>query len=65
MSEGMDEDSDRGKSKSNLMESLGEDGISVSSLSNVTSVAVGRLGNVFGKGISGLSTKFGGGSSWF
>lgn len=65
MGEGMDEDNDRGKPKANIMESLGEDGISVSNISNVTSIVVGRVGNVFGKGISGLSTKFGGGTSWF
>lgn len=44
------------------MESLSEDGNI--NISNVTNVVVGRVGNLFGKSIGGLSTKFGGGS-WF
>lgn len=65
MGEGVDDDSERTKPKVNIMESLGEDGINVSNISNVTSIVVGRVGNVFGKGIGSLSTKFGGGTSWF
>lgn len=33
-------------------------------ISNVTNIVVGRVGNMFGKGIGGLSTKFGSGN-WF
>lgn len=47
------------------METLGEDGNYVANISNVTTMVVGRVGNIFGKGIGGLSTKFGGGTSWF
>lgn len=64
-SEAMDEDGDRSKPKVTIMETLGEDGNYVANISNVTSVVVGRVGNLFGKGIGGLSTKFGGGTSWF
>ncbi|XP_018322578.1 calcium-dependent secretion activator isoform X2 [Agrilus planipennis] len=60
--EGLEED-DRTKTKANIMESLSEDGNYVSNISNMVA---GRVGNIFGKGIGGLSTKFGGGSgSWF
>ncbi|GLV43173.1 Calcium-dependent secretion activator [Carabus blaptoides fortunei] len=65
MGEGVDEDSDRTKPKVTIMETLGEDGNYVSNISNVTSIVVGRVGNMFGKGIGGLSTKFGGSTSWF
>lgn len=61
----MDDDSDtRSKTKVTIMESLsGEDGNYVSNISNMVA---GRVGNIFGKGIGGLSNKFGGGtSSWF
>ncbi|XP_031335903.1 calcium-dependent secretion activator isoform X4 [Photinus pyralis] len=62
-SEGLEEESDRSKSKGNIMESLSEDGNYVANISNMVA---GRVGNIFGKGIGGLSTKFGGGSSsWF
>ncbi|GJQ68245.1 hypothetical protein Trydic_g10771 [Trypoxylus dichotomus] len=60
----LDDDSDtRSKSKANLMETLSEDGNYVANIGNMVA---GRMGNIFGKGIGGLSTKFGGGtSSWF
>lgn len=62
-SDGMDEECDSRRSRANIMENLGEDGISVANISNMVA---GRVGNIFGKGIGGLSTKFGGGaSSWF
>lgn len=63
--EGLDEDGDnRNKSKVNIMESLsGEDGNFVS---NVGTMVAGRVGNIFGKGLGGISSKLGGGtSSWF
>lgn len=50
-------------SKPNVLESLGGEEGNIN-ISNVTNVVVGRVGNLFGKGIGGLSTKFGGGS-WF
>lgn len=46
----------------NMMESLGEDGNL--NISNVTNVVVGRVGNLFGKSIGGISSKLGGGG-WF
>lgn len=49
-------------SNSNLMETLSEDGNI--NISNVTNVVVGRVGNLFGKSIGGLSSKLGGGG-WF
>lgn len=64
-SEGLDDDTDnRSKTKVTIMESLsGEDGGYVSNISNMVA---GRMGNIIGKGIGGLSNKFGGGnSSWF
>lgn len=58
-----DEGDSRAKSKANIIESLSEDGNYVTNISNIVA---GRVGNIFGKGIGGLSTKFGGGtSSWF
>ena len=42
----------------------GEDGNLLSNISNVSNVVVGRVGNMFGKGIGGLSSKLGGGG-WF
>lgn len=47
---------------SNLMETLSEDGNL--NMSNVTNAVVGKVGNLFGKGIGGLSSKLGGGG-WF
>lgn len=47
-----------------IRETLGEDGNYVAKITNVTTNVVGRMGNMFGKGIGGLSSKFGGGS-WF
>lgn len=64
-SESLDEDGDnRSKTKVTIMESLsGEDGNYVSNIGNMVA---GRVGNIFGKGMGGLSNKFGGGtSSWF
>ncbi|XP_059610249.1 calcium-dependent secretion activator isoform X8 [Phlebotomus argentipes] len=59
-----DEEGERPKAKVNILETLsGEDG-NLSNISNVKNIVVGRVGNIFGKGIGGLSTKFGGGS-WF
>lgn len=46
----------------NIMESLGEDGNL--NISNVKNVVVGRVGNLFGKSIGGISSKLGGGG-WF
>lgn len=37
----------------------------VNKISNVTTQVVGRMGNVFGKGLGGLGGKLGGPSSWF
>lgn len=45
-----------------IMESITEDGNI--NISNVTNVVVGRVGNLFGKGIGGLGSKLGGGG-WF
>ncbi|XP_026473035.1 calcium-dependent secretion activator [Ctenocephalides felis] len=43
-----------------------EDGEGLTSnISNVTNMVVGRMGSMLGKGIGGLSSKLGGGSSWF
>ncbi|XP_055679150.1 calcium-dependent secretion activator isoform X5 [Lutzomyia longipalpis] len=54
-----DEDTERPKAKVNIMEALsGEDG-NLANISNVKNMVVGRVGNMFGKGIGGLSTKFG------
>lgn len=63
--EGLDEDGDnRGKPKVSMLENLsGEDGNFVS---NVGTMVAGRVGNIFGKGLGGISSKLGGGSSsWF
>ncbi|XP_055384036.1 calcium-dependent secretion activator isoform X3 [Condylostylus longicornis] len=43
---------------------IGEDGNVVTNISNVTNMVAGRVGNLFGKGIGGLSSKLGGGG-WF
>lgn len=50
-------------SKPAVLEKLGDDEGNLN-ISNVTNVVKDRVGNLFGKGIGGLSTKFGGGS-WF
>ncbi|XP_018578916.1 calcium-dependent secretion activator [Anoplophora glabripennis] len=63
--EGIDEDGDnRSKTKVTIMESLGgEDGNFVS---NVGTMIGGKVGNIFGKGLGGIGSKLGGGtSSWF
>lgn len=54
---GSEEGSRGGKSK---LEALTEE----AKLGNVTAV-VGKVGNMFGRGIGELSTKLGGASSWF
>lgn len=61
----MDDEGDR-KPTVTIRETLGggEDANVVSKLTNVTSNVVGKVGNIFEKGIGGLSTKFTGGS-WF
>ncbi|XP_046985562.1 calcium-dependent secretion activator-like [Schistocerca americana] len=61
---GIDDDGDRSKPKVTIRETLGEDGNYVAKITNVTTNVVGRVGNMFGKGIGGLTSKFGGGS-WF
>ncbi|XP_033214599.1 calcium-dependent secretion activator isoform X3 [Belonocnema kinseyi] len=62
---GNDDDVDRPKTKVTIVDSIaGEDG-NFSNISNVTSNVVGKVGSMFGKGIGGLSTKFGGATSWF
>ncbi|XP_021927184.1 calcium-dependent secretion activator isoform X6 [Zootermopsis nevadensis] len=61
---GIDDDGDRSKPKVTIRETLGEDGNYVAKITNVTNNVVGRMGNMFGKGIGGLTSKFGGGS-WF
>lgn len=52
----------RSQQNPNLIESLSEDGNI--NISNVKNVVVGRVGNLFGKGIGGLSSKLGSGG-WF
>ncbi|XP_044742192.1 calcium-dependent secretion activator isoform X2 [Chrysoperla carnea] len=56
------EDGERSKSKPILENLSGEEGVNIS---NISSVVVGRVGNLFGKGIGGLGSKLGGGTSWF
>ncbi|XP_023290485.1 calcium-dependent secretion activator isoform X2 [Orussus abietinus] len=63
---GNDEDVERPKTKVTVVETIaGDDGNYVANISNVTSNVVGKVGSMFGKGIGGLSTKFGGATSWF
>lgn len=62
--DGETEDGEKPKAKVNIVESTGEDANVVTNISNVTNAVVGRVGNMFGKSIGGLSTKFGGGN-WF
>jgi len=54
---------ERPKTKVTIVET--EDANYVANLSNVTSNVVGKVGSMFGKGIGGLSTKFGSASNWF
>ncbi|XP_034189147.1 calcium-dependent secretion activator 1 isoform X1 [Osmia lignaria lignaria] len=62
---GNDDEVERPKTKVTIVETMpGEDANYVSNISNVTSNVVGKVGSMFGKGIGGLSTKFGG-ASWF
>lgn len=58
----MGEDDTDGRSKS-LMGSLG--GEESNPLSSVGNLVAGRVSNLLGKGIGGLGSKLGGGSSWF
>ncbi|XP_019699910.1 calcium-dependent secretion activator isoform X2 [Harpegnathos saltator] len=63
---GNDDEVERPKTKVTIVETItGEEANYVANLSNVTSNVVGKVGNMFGKGIGGLSTKFGGATSWF
>lgn len=60
---GNDDEVERPKTKvTTTINMPGEDGISIS---NVTSNVASRVTGIFEKGIGGLSTKFGGASSWF
>ncbi|XP_076394472.1 calcium-dependent secretion activator 1 isoform X2 [Megachile rotundata] len=62
---GNDDEVERPKTKVTIVETMaGDDANYVSNISNVTSNVVGKVGSMFGKGIGGLSTKFGG-ASWF
>lgn len=57
-----EDESTESRSKS-LMGSLGgEEG---NPLSNVGNMVAGRVSNFLGKGIGGIGSKLGGGSSWF
>jgi len=56
---------ERPKTKVTIVETITEDANYVANLSNVTSNVVGKVGSMFGKGIGGLSTKFGSASNWF
>ncbi|XP_015602343.1 calcium-dependent secretion activator isoform X2 [Cephus cinctus] len=63
---GNDEEVERPKTKVTIVETIaGEDANYVANISNVTSNVVGKVGSMFGRGIGGLSTKFGGATSWF
>lgn len=61
----VDDDGERSKPKVTIRETVGEDGNVVAKLSNLTTNVAGRMGDVMGKGLGGLASKFGGGSSWF
>ncbi|XP_034942390.1 calcium-dependent secretion activator isoform X2 [Chelonus insularis] len=62
---GNDDDVERPKTKVTIVESASADDANyVANLTNVTTNVVGKVGSMFGKGIGGLSTKFGG-ASWF
>lgn len=60
---GNDDDVERPKTKVTIVENS-EDANVLSNLTNVSSNVVGKVGSMFGKGIGGLSGKFGG-ASWF
>ncbi|XP_020296895.1 calcium-dependent secretion activator isoform X2 [Pseudomyrmex gracilis] len=62
---GNDDEVERPKTKVTIVETITEDANYVANLSNVTSNVVGKVGSMFGKGIGGLSTKFGSASNWF
>ncbi|XP_044016628.1 calcium-dependent secretion activator isoform X3 [Aphidius gifuensis] len=57
------DDVERPKTKVTIVENS-EDANVLSNLTNVSSNVVGKVGSMFGKGIGGLSGKFGG-ASWF
>ncbi|XP_063992218.1 calcium-dependent secretion activator isoform X2 [Diachasmimorpha longicaudata] len=61
---GNDDEVERPKMKMTVVESGGEDANSLTNLTNITSNVTAKVGSMFGKGIGGLSTKFGG-ASWF
>ncbi|XP_015112317.1 calcium-dependent secretion activator isoform X2 [Diachasma alloeum] len=61
---GNDDEVERPKTKVTIVESSGEDANSLTNLTNITSNVTAKVGSMFGKGIGGLSTKFGG-ASWF
>jgi calcium-dependent secretion activator len=48
-----------------IRETLGEDGNVVAKVQNLTTNVVGKMGGMLGKGIGGISSKFGGPGSWF
>ena len=62
---GNDDDVERPKTKVTIVETITGDDGNFANISNVTSNVVGKVGSMFGKGIGGLSTKFGGATSWF
>ncbi|XP_020723154.1 calcium-dependent secretion activator isoform X3 [Bombus terrestris] len=59
---GNDDEVERPKPKVTVVETVNSEDANL--ISNVTSNVVEKVGNMFGKGIGGLSTKFGG-PSWF
>jgi len=63
---GNDDEVERPKTKVTIVETEDANYVAnLSNLSNVTSNVVGKVGSMFGKGIGGLSTKFGSASNWF
>lgn len=62
--DGGEDETDR-KAKVTMREAVGEDGANLmSKLTTASSSVVGKVGNVVGKGLGGLTSKLGGGS-WF
>lgn len=55
----------RGPSEDDRRRAVGEDGEEGSYVSNIRNIVGDAAGNILGKGIGKLSTKFGGGTSWF
>lgn len=62
---GMDDDGERSKPKVTIRETIGEDANVLAKVTNLTANVTGKMGDVMGKGLGGLASKFGGGSSWF